>query len=278
MEEYMADNALDYTGDDSAAAIEDEGMEDVVTTGEGDEGEPSVAEPTEPTGEGTEGDISDGAPAVAANNGEDKVSHTKAFSRRLNEMLAKAQDDRVNEFISGMNWQNPYTGEAIKTRADHDKLLAMHQAAQSGKDPVATAEIQNLKKEISSMKIKERAIRLDEQDRELLNDKVFGEIYKANREEVQNLVIAAQQRGMNVDVRGAFNSILMQGDNFSKILEKTRADAEKMAIAKLKNNNASASGPLGVNSDPAPFDISKMSSEDFEKMVKDVKNGKKFRF
>lgn len=278
MEEYMADNALDYTGDDSAAAIEDEGMEDVVTTGEGDEGEPSVAEPTEPTGEGTEGDTSDGAPAVAANNGEDKVSHTKAFSRRLNEMLAKAQDDRVNEFISGMNWQNPYTGEAIKTRADHDKLLAMHQAAQSGKDPVATAEIQNLKKEISSMKIKERAIRLDEQDRELLNDKVFGDIYKANREEVQNLVIAAQQRGMNVDVRGAFNSILMQGDNFSKILEKTRADAEKMAIAKLKNNNASASGPLGVNSDPAPFDISKMSSEDFEKMVKDVKNGKKFRF
>lgn len=277
MEEYMADNALGYTGDDSAAAIETEVMETEPMGEEVDNGETADATTETDTTEGEVSDQSESAPAVAANNGEDKASQTKAFSKRLNEMLAKAQDDKVNEFIAGMNWQNPYTNELIKTKADHEKFIAMHNAAQSGKDPIATAKIQNLEREISSMKIKERAAMLDEQDRELLNDKVFGEIYKDKREEVQALVMAAQQRGMNVDVKGAFNSILMQGDNFSKILEKTRANAEKAAIAKLKNNTASASGPLSNNFDPAPVDISKVPTEAFEQMVKDVKNGKKIR-
>lgn len=262
--EYMADNALDLS-EGSAAAAENTEEKDVSTQGEMSGG---IEEAGSETEEGGSGEISEEeAPAAADNNGNDDITKTKAFSQRLNAMSER----KVNEFIAQMGWKNDYLGgKPIATKADYDEFIAMHNAAQRGNDPVATAKIHRLEGELSSIKI-------SRQDEEMSNDKVFGALYKEHRDEVLSLVNSARQNGMNVDVKGAFNAVLMQGENFSKIIAKERAEAERAAIAKLKNNNTSSAGSLGENTDSKGIDIASMSSEEFNKLVKRVTNGEKIK-
>ena len=146
----------------------------------------------------------------------------------------------------------------------------MHSAAQAGRDPVSTARINRLESEVSSY-------RIEKQDTAMQNDPVFGELYKEYRKDVLSLVENAHRKGLNVDIQGAFNAIVMQGENFKNILARSNTNAEKRAIEKIKNNEVSAVGSLSAESNNKPLDIASMSSEDFEKLVKRVTNGEKLR-
>ena len=229
-------------------------MADNLVTEENNEGSAAAAEETfeespaeevygeESTedAEGSDEETEDGnteeeTPAEADNIGNDDISRTKAFSNRLNAM----SDRKLNEFIKSM-----------------------------GRDPVAVAEIGRLRNEVS-------IFRTSRQDSEMLNDPVFGDLYRQYRPDVINLMENARAEGIDVDVKGAFNAVLMQGGNFSKVLEKVRQDAEKNAIKKINGNSASAVGSLGANAENKPMDFASMSSEEFEKIVKGVKNGQK---
>ena len=257
MEEYMADNTTERiieSGDSAAAVEETTAIQDT-----------EISEETEiNTSESSENN----SPAEAANVGEeDKITKTKAFSQRLNEMSSK----KLDSFIASMGWKNDYLGgKPIRTEAEYKEFLQMHSAAQAGRDPVSAARINRLESEVSSY-------RIEKQDAAMQNDPVFGELYKEYRNDVLSLVENAHRKGLNVDIQGAFNAIVMQGENFKNILARSNTNAEKRAIEKIKNNGVSAVGSLSAESNNKPLDIASMSSEDFEKLVKRVTNGEKLR-
>ena len=87
MEEYMADNTTERiieSGDSAAAVEETTALQDK----ENEETEINTSESSE-----------NNSPAEAANVGEeDKITKTKAFSQRLNEMSSK----KLDSFIASM--------------------------------------------------------------------------------------------------------------------------------------------------------------------------------
>lgn len=262
MEKYMADNLITEENNEGSAAAAEETFEE--SPAEEVYGEESTEDAEGSDEETEDGNTEEETPAEADNIGNDDISRTKAFSNRLNAM----SDRKLNEFIKSMGWRNEYTGAPITTEAEYKEFMQMHEAAQAGRDPVAVAEIGRLRNEVS-------IFRTSRQDSEMLNDPVFGDLYRQYRPDVINLMENARAEGIDVDVKGAFNAVLMQGGNFSKVLEKVRQDAEKNAIKKINGNSVSAVGSLGANAENKPMDFASMSSEEFEKIVKGVKNGQK---
>ena len=259
-EEFMADNATteyveDYTTtgeivEDSAAAVEEVG-----TVEDGENAQSNLDTET--------------PPAVAANNSDvSDVTKTKAFSERLNAAVKKRSD----EIVASMGFTNTYTGKPIRTQDEFEAFKRMHEAAQQGRDPIVTAELSGLKQQLQTFTIKE-------QDQQLLNDPDYSEIYKEVREDVMALVEDCRRRNVgNVDVRAAFSAVITNGKTLNSIIARQKEKAEKEALRKVQANAGASVGALGDGASNSPMSINNMSDDAFERMVADVKNGKRVIF
>lgn len=257
-EEFMADNATpeyveDYNAieevvEDSAAAVEEIGNVENIDNAPEDTQTP---------------------PAVADNDsGVPDVTKTKAFSERLNSAVKKRSD----EIVESMGFTNTYTGKPIRTHDEFEAFKRMHEAAQQGRDPIVTAELSGLKQQLQSFTIKE-------QDQQLLNDPDYNEIYKEVREDVMALVEDCRRRNVgNVDVRAAFSAVITNGKTLNSIIARQKEKAEKEALRKVQANAGASVGALGDGASNSPMNINNMSDDAFERMVADVKNGKRIVF
>ena len=253
---YMADNAAtDFVADDYAT-------EDIVEGSAAATEEVGTVENMGNADEGTEN-----SPAVAANDSDvpNDVTKTKAFSERLNVAVKKARD----EAVAAMGFTNTYTGKPIRTQEEFDGYKRMHEAAQQGRDPIVTAELSGLKQQLQTFTIKE-------QDQQLLNDPDYNEIYKEVREDVMALVEDCRRRNVgNVDVRAAFSAVITNGKTLNSIIARQKEKAEKEALRKVQANAGASVGALGEGANNSPMNINNMSDDAFERMVADVKNGKR---
>ena len=255
----MADNAeaMDYTPD---LDVDETVLEDGVAAVDSNIDTEATNE-TEVVEETTEVEATEEAPAVAANNGG--VDKTKEFSRRLNEMSAK----RLNDFVASMGWTNTYTGKPITTEAEYRDFMEMHEAAQRGADPVMTAKVNNLERNLMGYKLKE-------QDAELMNDPDRGEIYKACRDEVLGLVeYCKTQQGVNIDVNTAFSTVLSK--KLPQIIADIKATEQKTTVKKVAATTKASVGALGEARETPKQDINSMSDAEFEKLLQRVKGGER---
>ena len=219
----------------------------------------AVEEVTEPveTAEATE-PTEDGAAAVEP---AEDVTKTQAFSRRLNEMSSKA----VDEFVAGMGWSNEITGEKITTRKQFERYQRMKAAEAEGKDPVTTAQLDDVSSQLAHY-------RNQEQDAALKNDPEMGEVYAMVRDDVMNLVDYCRRNGRtDVDVDAAFKAVLPQ--NAGKILKTIKASATSKAIKESASAAKASPGKLSGGDIPANADYATMSDAEFEKQIQLAKRG-----
>lgn len=227
MEETMAANAVEET-----APVEE------------------TTEAVEPTEDG----------AAAAEPTED-VTKTQAFSRRLNEMSSKAVDD----FVAGMGWSNEITGEKITTRKQFERYQKMKAAEAEGKDPVTTAQLDDVSSQLAHY-------RNLEQDAALQRDPEMGELYAMVRDDVTSLVEYCQRNGRSdVDVDAAFKTVLAQ--NAGKIVKNIKASATSKAIKDSASAAKASPGKLSGGDIPQNIDYATMSDAEFEKQIALAKRG-----
>ena len=255
----MADNAeaMDYTPDTDVEEVVLEDGAAAVSSNTDTE----ATNATEVEEETTEVESTESAPAVAANNGG--VDKTKEFSRRLNEVSAK----RLNDFVASMGWTNTYTGKPITTEAEYKDFMEMHEAAQRGADPVMTAKVNNLERNLMGYKLKE-------QDMALMNDPDRAEIYKACREEVLGLVdYCKTQQGVNIDVNTAFSTVLSK--KLPQIMADIKAAEQKATVKKVAATTKASVGALGEARETPKKDVNSMSDDEFENLLLRVKRGER---
>ena len=254
----MADNAETFVETQA-----DEFVTDAEVT---DDGAAAVesnldTETTEVNEETENVDLTESAPAVAANNGD--VDKTKEFSRRLNEMSTK----RLNDFVKSMGWVSTYTNEPIATAEQYQAFVEMHNAAQRGADPVITAKVNALERNLMGYRLKE-------QDAALMNDPERGEIYKACREDVLGLVDFGKTQGVSIDVNTAFSTVLSK--KLPEIMAGIKSAEQKATVKKVAATSKASVGALGEAKETPKKDINSMSDEEFERMLERVKRGEKF--
>ena len=266
MEEFMADNAAEITADSSAAATETGNFENTVSENAISESENIPSNEIEATSEETQSPMGAANTENNVETDEYKISKTKAFSDRLNKMSQKRVDDMIAKF----GWNNPYTGQPIKTQSQLDEYNQMKEAAERGKDPLAASEINNLKRRISSYEKRE-------QDFALMNNPDTKNIYKEIRNDVIGLVEYCEANGIsNVDINAAYSTILSR--NFKQIMEKVQKNTEKQTINKISSTNNAAVGSLGDSADNTAKSIDEMSSEEFSRLKAKVLRGEKVSF
>ena len=193
------------------------------------------------------------------------------FSPQGGNERAKVRSDveGVDEFIRGMGWTNSFTHEPIRTKEEYDQFVRMNQAYEKGQDPVMTAKVNNLEKQLRSYAVKE-------QDAALLHHPTKGPIYKQYRDEVMTLIrYCGQNNIQNVDVNAAFATVA--NHHLDSILELTKKAAEKEAIQKIGAAANASVGSLQDNGDQSGMDIGSMPREEFCKLVEKVKRGEKIR-
>ena len=220
----------------------------------------NAAEETAPVEETTEAvePAEDGAAAVETT---EDVTKTQAFSRRLNEMSSKAVDD----FVAGMGWSNEITGEKITTRRQFERYQKMKAAEAEGKDPVTTAQLDDVSSQLAHY-------RNQEQDAALKNDPEMGEVYAMVRDDVMNLVDYCRRNGRtDVDVDAAFKAVLPQ--NAGKILKTIKASATSKAIKESASAAKASPGKLSGGDVPASVDYGSMSDAEFEKQIQLARSG-----
>lgn len=200
---------------------------------------------------------------VADNNGYD-VTKTKAFSQRLNEISKK----RVDEVYESFGWTNPFTGEAIKSKADYDNYKYMQESYENGQDPRLMAEINSLKSELASYKISDA-------DAKLLTNPEEKDFYATVRDECMALVDFASQRGINIGLNDAYNTI--KARNFNTYLANAQKLAEERAVQRINALNQGSVGSLATPEVAQAKSVSDMNYAEIESLAEKVLKGEKIK-
>lgn len=248
-ENEMADNAT-FEVDDGVAAVNDIDNNDYT---EGNDNTGEVLENTENTNA-----------TVAANNGED-ITKTQAFSKRLTEYSAK----KVDETYASFGWVNPYTGEAITSKADYDKYRTMHESFERGQDPKIAAELSSLKQELHEYKLRDM-------DNQLLNNPTEKDFYETVRDDCINLVNFAKQRGVNITLNDAYNTI--KAKNFHTYIANAQKKGADNAVQKINAVNQGSVGSLSTPETPKKKTVEEMSLSDINSIAERVLKGEKIKF
>lgn len=240
----MADNIDETIVDDGAAAVE-------------------IAQ--EEIAEGST-DVELNSPEGAANTEPDNVpndvTRTQEFSRRLNDLSGR----KVDEFISGLGWVNPYTEAPIKTQAEYNEFLSMQKAAETGKDPVTESRITGLENQL-------RQYREAEEDRQLENDPFYGQYYARYKDDVHGVLNLAKQQGMNVGVKEVFNTILLQ--KLPEIMTQQRTDVTAETVKNVVDKAKASPGSIGGESYEQKLGVADMNDEQFNNLYKRVMRGER---
>ncbi len=248
-ENEMADNAT-LEVDDGAAAVNDTDNNDYT---EGDVGTDDILENTQNTNA-----------TVAANNGED-ITKTQAFSRRLNEYSAKM----VDETYASFGWVNPFTKEPIKSKADYDNYKAMQTSFEKGQDPKITAELNSLKAQVESYQLRDM-------DTQLLNNPVEKDFYETVRDDCISLVNFAKQRGVNITLNDAYNTI--KAKNFHTYIANAQKKGADNAVQKINAVNQGSVGSLSTPETPKKKTVEEMDLNDINSIAERVLKGEKIKF
>ena len=240
MIDNMADNA--YTAE--AVAAEDTGAVDAV--------EDAGAAAGESTTEAAEGQ------ETAAQEHEQDITRTQAFAQRLKE--------RTDREIAAAGITNIYTGERIRNAADLRAFRRMQDAEAAGRDPESIAGEAALLEQLGEYKLRE-------QEAAILADPDLSEYYDEYRDDVLAIAESARSSGSDVDLKLALRIVMAH--NYEDI---RRRDAERVREEVTKNYDAkrkASPGSVGGGGTSLAPDFTRMSDEDFEKYLSDVKQGRR---
>lgn len=154
------------------------------------------------------------------------VTQTQAFARRLKEEKQRAIDAEYSR-LYGQEY-------GIHSKADYDSYLERQKLLEEGKDPELYQELKHVKSEMESLK---REKTLIEQDKQLSNDKVYGDLYKEWKSEIQEFA-----ETYNVDYNSAFTVLCRE--KIPQILQKFK-QKESVAEANSKNSSSSTGSIAG---------------------------------
>lgn len=267
-EEYMADNAglqenaentAEEVSGESAAALNDEN-ENIVQREEQviDEG----FEEPENSPDGADNTDAHGEKADNADKDSDTITKTQEFSRRLNDLSGR----KVDEFISGLGWVNPYTNAPIKTQGQYKEFLAMQNAAQAGKDPVTESRINGLEAQV-------RAYKELEEDTALQNDPFYGQYYKKYRDDVIGVLNLAKRQGMNIGIKDVFNTVIMKKLPDIMAQQKTATAAE--TVKSVSSKAKASPGGLGGETYEQKLSVADMNDKQFDDLYRRVMRGER---
>ena len=292
-EEYMADNAglqenaenaAEEVSGESAAALNDENEnivqreEQVIDEGfeepgNSPDGADNTDAPRRKRGSRSEFSRSEnaltdapqketGEKADNANKDSDTITKTQAFSRRLNDLSGR----KVDEFISGLGWVNPYTNNPIRNQEQYKEFLAMQNAAQAGKDPVTESRINGLEAQV-------RAYKELEEDTALQNDPVYGQYYKKYRDDVIGVLNLAKRQGMNIGIKDVFNTVIMKKLPDIMAQQKTATAAE--TVKSVSSKAKASPGGLGGETYEQKLSVADMNDKQFDDLYRRVMRGER---
>lgn len=261
-----------------AANLQEE-LEAVDASGEEYEGEYNddysefdEVEEESPAAEGEEEEADDGEEYEEEEPSAEPFTQTQAFSRRLNEMSARASAQAVDQFIAARGWRNDFTGEPIRSQAEFEQWQAMMNAHQNGQDPRAAAELMQLREQTRAQQQQLQFLQVQQDDASLSSDPATAQLYAQLRPQVLELMQYCVNRGQPANLRAAFNVIAMR-----HLPEMQRAAGEagqKKAVRQMRANSKATPGPLKDTGEDRPIDYDNMSSSDFEKILKNAKEGR----
>lgn len=194
--------------------------------------------------------------------GDEITADKNEFSERLNAISSK----RLDEFIAGNNWVNNFTGEPITSEQEYKEYLAMNKAASQGRDPVTESRISGLERQLNEYK-------KVEQDNQLLNDTVYGPIYKELRQDCMNIMSIAESSGINTDLNSVFNTVLVK--KLPQFMERAKREAAAEATKKINANSSATPGALGASAESQRKSVADMSDKEFNELVEKVTMGEK---
>ncbi len=199
----------------------------------------------------------DGAAAVTQN---DTHAQTKAFSERLNKM----SDAKVDEFVKSLNITNPYTGNKVTTRREHEEYLQMVAADNAGADPETTAENFRLRSQLADYQLREEESRLK-------TDPVFGSYFEQYRDELLEAQRDERANGNDIPLEMLLRARI--AEELPNILADRENKAKSEALTDIRANAAASPGSSGGAATGNSSSYASMSDADFEKVYRAALNG-----
>lgn len=215
----------------------------------------AVEETTAPAGEDTAAE--DGAAAVTQN---DTHAQTKAFSERLNKM----SEAKVDEFVRSLNITNPYTGNKVTTRREHEEYLQMVAADDAGADPQTTAENFRLRSQLADYQSRE-------EEAKLKNDPVFGGYFEQYRDELVEVQRDERANGNEIPLEMLLRARI--AEELPNILADRESKAKSDALTAMRANAAASPGASGGAATDNSSSYATMSDAEFEKVYRAAING-----
>lgn len=224
------------------------------------EGDPAPADP-EPGAK--DGDPANPQPAQKQVQSQEDNAKFAAIRRETEQ---KAKDAVIAEMYG--------KSHGIYTYADYQKAVQEQQrrqeAEQKGIDPDFYNEFQSVKDELNSYK---REKTLLQQETELTNDPVKGQLYGQWKDDVKS--IASQY---NVDLRTAFTLVLEE--RLPDILSQNAKKIQNETISKINENGSTSPGQLGGGAGDNSFftreQVKAMSqsevNKNYDKIVKSMQH------
>lgn len=183
------------------------------------------------------------------------------FAKIRREAEQRARDSVISEM--GMEWNGqPITNYQQYQQALREKSL-IEEAQQQGLDPQFYTDFRNMQDELNYYK---RSTAINQQDVELANDPVRGNIYNQWKDDIKQIAIAC-----NVDLKTAFSVVLEE--RLNEVLEVNSKRIQQDTISKINSNQTTTPGSLGASNDQPSLNAWDMSNDDFEKMLKKATSG-----
>ena len=187
------------------------------------------------------------------------------FAKIRRDAEQRARDSVVAEMQMEWNGQ-PITSYQQYQQALRERAL-IEEAQQQGLDPQFYTDFRNMQDELNYYK---RNTAITQQDLELVNDPVRGNIYNQWRDDIKQIAMDC-----NVDLKTAFSVVLEQ--RLNEVLEVNSKRIQQDTINKI-NSNQVTPGSLSASNDQPSINAWDMSDDDFSKMVERASRGELKRY
>ena len=238
----------------------------------------SNSETTQTVNENIEGTVDDVEGNINSNVGEDVVEpqnldkpvqsqeQNALFAKIRREAEQKARDRVIAEM--GMEWN----GAPIKTYDDYQRAVRekqlMEEAQQQGLDPQFYTDFKNMQDELQNYR---RNTMITQQDAELVNDPVKGELYNQWKSDVIDMA-----NRYNTDLKTAFSVVLEE--RLGEVLAMNAKKIQNDTISKINENKTTTPGSLSASNEQPSLNAWDMSDNDFEKMMERASRGELKRY
>ena len=235
------------------------------------ETDPAVNENIEGNVDNVDGDVNNnvGEEVVEPQNLDKPVQSQEQnalFAKIRREAEQKARDKVIAEM--GMEWN----GSPIKTYDDYQRAVRekqlMEEAQQQGLDPQFYTDFKNMQDELQNYR---RNTMITQQDAELVNDPVKGELYNQWKSDVIDMA-----NRYNTDLKTAFSVVLEE--RLGEVLAMNAKKIQNDTISKINENKTTTPGSLSASNEQPTLNAWDMSDNDFEKMMERASRGELKRY